>query len=276
MRACVSKEITMAEEHLPPKELEDYVMSYLDSYVTSPCMDMLRKYPHCHLKSVSLLARVQYLTHQVRCYGSDFDNEHLNSLSQEDLSRRIDTMKKFFDCDNPDQAEARQDVRDYMMSADSQKHLLAYLSREVNWIIVSIMSASYISSLILMRSLFELLVNVATRTKGKMKDRINSISFLKEDERKEILKLWYRLCGWSHPHGRWVKEVCPVYAMHTPSFHEKLCEHCFDELCCLVDIYAVITLCKYEIPIDLSCQPMQDPSSTLNGLGLLARRIGLS
>jgi len=206
-------------------------------------------------------------------HGSDFDMEHLNNLSTDELDQRIDTMQQFFNVDNLDETGVTQDVHNYIMSADSQKYLLAYVSREVNWIIVSIMSASYISSLILMRSLFELLVNVATRTKGNMKDRIHSILFLQEDEHKKILKLWYRLCGWSHPHGRWVKEVCPVYATHAPSFHKRLCEHCLDELCCLVDIYAVIALCKYEISIDPSSQPMQDPSAILNGLGMLEKRI---
>jgi hypothetical protein len=263
----------MNEERLPPKELEEYVMSYLDSFVTLPCMDMIRKHPQCHLRAVSLLARVMYLTHQVMSHGSDFDMVHLNSLSPDELNQRIDTMKQFFNSDDPDEAGIAQDVHRYLMSADSQKYLLAYVSREFNWIIISIMSASYISSLVLMRSVFELLIGVATKTTGKMKERVDGISFLHEDERKEILKLWRRLCGWSHPYGRWVKEVCPVYVHNAPFFHERLCEHCLDELCCLVDFYAVTALSKYEIPIDPSCQPMQDPGDTLGGLGMLTKRI---
>jgi len=263
----------MNEKRLPPKELERYVMSYLDSFVTLPCMDMIRKHPQYHLRAVSLLARVMYLTQQVLCYGSDFDMEHLDSLSQNELNQRIDTMKQFFDSDDPDQEGITHDVHRYLMSADSQKYLLAYVSREFNWVMVSIMSASYISSLILMRSLFELLVSIATQTKGKMKERVNAISFLHEGEHKEILKLWRRLCGWGHPYGRWVKEVCPVYVRHNPVFHSRLCELCLDELCCLVDFYAVTALSRYEISIDPSCQPMKDPGGSLGGLGMLTKRI---
>jgi hypothetical protein len=263
----------MNKERLPPKELEQYVMSYLDSFVTSPCMDMIRKDPQCHLRGVSLLARVTYLTRQVLRHGSDFDMERLSSLSPDELNQRIDTLERFFNGDDPDQGGVTQDVHRYLMSADSQKYLLAYVSREFNWVIVSIMSASYISSLVLMRSLFELLVYVATQTKGNFKDRVDGISFLHEHEHKEILKLWRRLCGWSHPYGRWVKEVCPIYVQHHPAFHSRLCELCLDELCCLVDFYAVTALSKYEIPIDPSCQPMQDPTDTLGGLGMLAKRI---
>ncbi len=265
----------MNKERLPPKELEQYVMSYLDTLTRSPCINMIRKHPHSHLRVVSLLARVIYLTQQVLSYGSDFDMKHLDSLSPEELNQRIDTLQRFFNGDDPDHVDVTQDIHRYLMSADSQKHLLAYVSREFNWVVVSIMSASYISSLVLMRSIFELLVGVATKTTGKMKERVDGISFLHEDEHKEILKLWRRLCGWSHPYGRWVKEVCPVYVQQAPFFHKRLCKHCLDELCCLVDFYAVTALSKYEIPIDPSCQPMKDPANTLGGLGMLAKRVAL-
>jgi hypothetical protein len=224
---------------------------------------------------VSLLARVMYLTQQVQSHGSNFDNEHLNSLTAEELNERLDTLQRFFNSDDPDHSDVAQDVHRYIMAADTQKYLLRYVLREFNWIIVSIMSASYISSLVLMRSLFELLINVATRKTGNMKDRVDSISFLHKDERKEILKLWRRLCAWSHPHGRWIKEVCPFLQQHTPFFHKRLCELCLDELCCLVDIYAVTALCKYGISIDPSSQPLRDPNATLNGLGMLKKRIAL-
>lgn len=260
----------MNEERLPTKELEQYVMSYLDSFVTSPCMEMIRKDPQCHLRAVSLLCRVRYLEQQILRYGLVIDKEHLISIPQEELKRRINVLQRFIDSDALDD---EQEAHSYLMSDNSKKHLIAYVSREFNWIIVSIMSASYISALVLMRSVFDLLVCVATRSKGVMSIRVDGISFLNEDERKEIMKLWRRLCAWSHPYGRWVKEVCPVYVQHNPSFHSRLCELCIDELCCLVDFYAITAISKYEISIDPSCQPMQDPTDTLSGLGMLAKRI---
>jgi uncharacterized small protein (DUF1192 family) len=259
----------MKEEQLF-QEVEKHVRSYLDSFVTLPCVEMIRKDPHCHLRVVSILARVRYLTQQVLHHGCDIDKEYLSRLSPSELERRIDILQRFIDSDEPDDA---QEAHHYLMSDNSRKYLLAYVSRELNWVIVSIMSASYISALVLMRSVFELLIGIATRTEGSMGARVDGIAFLHEDERKEMLKLWNRLCGWSHPYGRWIKEVCPIFVAYDPSFHSQLCGHCLDELCCLVDFYAVTALSKYEVPIDPSCQPMQDPADTLSGLGMLAKRV---
>lgn len=231
---------------------------------------MLRDDPHCHLRVVSLLSRVRYLSQQVLRYGCEIDKTHLRSLPRDALERRIQVLTDFVESEDP---ETDQEAQGYLKTDNSQKHLIAYVSREFNWIMVSIMSASYISALVLTRSVFELLIGVATRTKGSMKTRVNSITFLDASERKQILKLWNRLCGWGHPYGRWVKEICPIYLQHEPLFHSHICGLCLDELCNVVDLYAVTALSKYEIPIDSQCVPMQDPEGTLAGLGMLSRRL---
>ncbi|ADW16421.1 hypothetical protein Despr_0234 [Desulfobulbus propionicus DSM 2032] len=252
------------------RDVEKYVKSYLNTHVTSPCVQMLRNDPHCHLRVVSILSRVRYLSEQILRYGCEVDKAHLSSLSRDELERRVQVLTDFIESEN---TETNHEANGYLMTGSSQKHLIAYVSREFNWVIVSIMSASYISALVLTRSVFELLVGVATRMEGGMKDRVDKITFLEASERKQILKLWNRLCGWGHPYGRWVKEICPIYIQHEPFFHSRLCGLCLDELCNVLDLYAVTALSKYEIPIDPQCLPMQDPTGILAGLGMLSRRL---
>ena len=72
-------------------------------------------------------------------------------------------------------------------------------------------ATDYLGSIILMRSLFELLIGISTEVTGKMKeDRIDSINFLDVDEKKNLYKFWRTLCAMAHPYGKWLSEVCPI------------------------------------------------------------------
>lgn len=70
-------------------------------------------------------------------------------------------------------------------------------------------ATDYLSSIILMRSLFELLIGISTKVNGSMKIRLDSIDFLNSDEKKFLKKYWDNLCKWVHPYRKWLKEVCP-------------------------------------------------------------------
>jgi hypothetical protein len=71
-------------------------------------------------------------------------------------------------------------------------------------------ATDYLGSIILMRSLFELLIGISTEVTGKMADRLDSIEFLDSDEKKSLKKFWRTLCERAHPYGKWLKEVCPI------------------------------------------------------------------
>jgi len=71
-------------------------------------------------------------------------------------------------------------------------------------------ATDYLSSIILMRSLFELLIGISTKVKGGMKERLDSIDFLSSEEKKILKKFWNNLCAWSHPYNKWLKKVCPI------------------------------------------------------------------
>ncbi len=87
---------------------------------------------------------------------------------------------------------------------------LGYFGKIYQSSLFSLGSTDYLSSLILLRALFELLVGISTEEKGVMSIRIKSISFLDAQEKKDLTKTWNSLCAWAHPYGKWVKRVCPI------------------------------------------------------------------
>ena len=62
--------------------------------------------------------------------------------------------------------------------------LLKYFGKIYRSSLISLGATDYLSSIILMRSLFELLIGISTNKNGSMKDRIKSINFFDEKEKK--------------------------------------------------------------------------------------------
>jgi len=88
-------------------------------------------------------------------------------------------------------------------------------------------ATDYLGSIILMRSLFELLIGISTEVTGKMKEeRIDSINFLDVDEKKKLYEFWRTLCTIAHPYGKWLKEVCPIAYSADHSYQPHMFKQC--------------------------------------------------
>ncbi len=258
------------------EELRSAVSGYLDTYVSKPALETVTKDIEGQARVASLLAMLHIVAGSIRDHGIDYDKEYLASLPKEEIEARIESLGKYIEMQEVstvEDNEVAQSAVKYLDNDGSKKYLLEYLIRELSWIIVSLLSASYISSLVLMRSTFELTVGMATRETGSMTDKICSIQGLNDEERNKVKNLWYRLCAWSHPYGKWQKEVCPIYVSHSPIYHPKLFSLCLGEFIQLVDFFMVIAMGKYELNIaELKGQFVEDDIN-LSGLELLCSRI---
>lgn len=225
-------------------ELKGFISDYLKDYVLQPALELaddpIREE---RLSGCNLLIRT--IVKHVLETGTEYDKEFLRTLPKNEIEARLHTLKRAIETDASE--NDLEDAIRYLMSDSSRKYLFSYLDRELHWVIVTIYSASYISALIHMRAIFELIVGIVTRTTGKMGDRIDSISFLTTSEKKNIKISWYRLCAWGHPYGRWIKEVCPVYVSVKPIYHTQLFDLCITELEELIDLLCVVAFEKYEI-----------------------------
>lgn len=270
------EETEKTEHEILMNKLKAVVSSYLNDQVTIPSLETVEKDFNKQDKLASLLLIVQETTRLVQEKGIDIDKEFLTSLPLDEIEKRMEVLGRFLENDeihSNTQEGIHKDAYDYLRSDNSQKYLLAYFEREINWIIISILSASYISALVLMRAAFELLVGVATRNTGKMKDRLNSIKFLINEEAGILLRLWYYLCGWGHPYGRWVKEVCPGYVAHKPLYHAELCAICLEKLQKIVDLFVIIALQKYEIPVKEFMSEISNHDISLADFDLVSSRV---
>ena len=213
---------------------------------------------------------------EVYKHGSVIDSEYALHLSETDFSRKLAVVGEVVESENFSDLEERvniEEVRAVFSELSSKKYLLTYLSRELKWITISILSASYVSSMILMRATFELIIGIASRDSDGMVSRIASISFIHESEKGALTKLWYRLCAWGHPYGKWLKEICPIYSAHEPLYHKALCNMCIEELEKIVDFYVVVALAKYEIKIPMFVAMLKKYQLDITGLDLITKRI---
>jgi len=86
---------------------------------------------------------------------------------------------------------------------------LGYFGKIYQSALFSLGSTDYLSAVILFRALFELLIGISTDQQGSMKERIKSVTFLDDHEKKDLKRTWDLLCAWAHPYGKWEKYVCP-------------------------------------------------------------------
>jgi len=258
------------------KALRKAVSQFLNENVTRPSLETAGKdiIGQAHLVAILLFVKDSiHLTHKE---GLTFDKELLMALPVEKVEKRINTLQRFLATNGDAEATDNFDEKDalaYLFADSSKKYLLAYLTREINWIAVSVLSASYVSSLILMRSFFELLMGLGTNKMGSMNDRIDQITFLDDIEKKHLKTQWRGLCAWGHPYGKWLKEVCPVYASHRPLYHPKLFELCLEELTKLVDFFLVIVISKYEIKASKIKRVQKKLKINISNFKLLSSRL---
>jgi hypothetical protein len=123
------------------------------------------------------------------------------------------------------------------------KVFIPYLFREINWILISLLSSSYISVHILIRCVFESIIKFLTKNKNAgMSDRIDGISVLTNENKKFLKKYWNRLNSWAHPYEHWIKKICPVYVSHTPVYHKELFNDCLNDLHILFELLIIMSI----------------------------------
>jgi hypothetical protein len=224
------------------KTLEKTVGEFIDMMTKRPTVETVRKDFHSQAKLAMLLNLLDNTIVLVYKEGIDIDKHFMSRLAKSEWQKQIDILVKAVYTGQFD-----KEALEILDLDSSRKYLFAYAKRELDWVAVSILSASYVSANILMRSVFELLIGIATRKTGYMSKRIHAIPFLSVKQKKKMKKLWNELNAWAHPYGRWVKECCPIFISYKPMYHSKLCKQSVEKFEKIVDVLIVIALNKFEI-----------------------------
>ncbi len=127
--------------------------------------------------------------------------------------------------------------------------LHGYYMRVMTSSLILLGSTDYISSLILMRSIFDGLVSLSTDNTGGMKEKLESIEFIDESEVDGLYKLWNNLCAWAHPYKKWEKNICPIFYAHHKIPHHKHFEGCMDMADSLIDFMLITISCLLQIEL---------------------------
>ena len=231
-------------------QLKKGIENFLDSKVKKPALQTVDKEFTVQQDIATVLLFFKNTETLILDHGENLYLEDLSYSSKEELENIINILTPFIE--NPEEKSYSKKVDTIISNQINKKHLLSYLLREIDWIAVSILSASYISSLILIRSIFELLIGIATNKIGSMSERIKSIDYLSEEEHKSIKKCWDKLNAWAHPYGKWEKNVCPIYYSHVPLYHPTHYKECISTLTTLTDFFLTIATEKFKIsPVEI-------------------------
>lgn len=150
---------------------------------------------------------------------------------------------------------------------------LSYLDQIFHWIAISILSASYLCAFVLLRTLLELLINASAIGTGTMGEKISSIQAITEKEQRKIKGIWRELSGWAHPYGRWLDQVCPVYASRGPLYFERLAKDSTQKLQFCMDFSIVIAITEFQLDSRAIYQVCEDNSIRTLSFPMLCQRV---
>jgi uncharacterized small protein (DUF1192 family) len=258
------------------KRLHKMISKYLDNKVTRPLFETIDKDLLAQAQLADLLVVVKIIIELGYKEGIEIDKDFLRVLSKKEIEKRINVFSNFIKESKSIEESGSDPVKkalEYLFEDSSRKYLLAFLNKEINWIVISILSASYVSSLILMRAVFELIIGIASKSTGSMRYRIDSVACLNDKEKSGAKKLWDRLCAWGHPYGKWIKEICPIYTDQEPIYHPKLCKICLQELEKIVDLFVVVAMARYDIETTRVAAKMREANISSKKFKLLDKRL---
>ncbi len=106
-----------------------------------------------------------------------------------------------------------------------------------------------------------------------MGKKINNISYLTVQEKKNLKKQWGRLSNWVHFSKEWEKKICPIFLLRKPMYHPALCKDSIEELEGLIDLLLVTAILKYEVDIKIILSVAEKYRIDLSNFTLITNRI---
>lgn len=144
------------------------------------------------------------------------------------------------------QVEAGETIQ----AAREKTLFLGYLGKIYQSALLLIGATDYLGAMILIRSVFELLVGIATTKNGSMRDRISSIIILDGDEKRNLQRLWNDLSAWAHPYGKWAKNICPKFYGTGRNYHPAVFRQCLGYSDRILDFLLTITVDHFKLGLD--------------------------
>jgi len=125
---------------------------------------------------------------------------------------------------------------------------LGYLGKLYKSALLLIGATDYLGGIILLRSIFELLIGIATTENSSiMRAKIFSINYLESNEKDNLQTLWNELSAWAHPYGKWTKNICPILYGCGQNYHQEMFSRCLSYSDQILDLLLVITIDHFKL-----------------------------
>jgi hypothetical protein len=125
---------------------------------------------------------------------------------------------------------------------------LGYLGKIYKSALLLIGTTDYVGGIILLRSIFELLIGIATTENSSiMSAKIFSINYLESNEKDNLQTLWNELSAWAHPYGKWTKNICPILYGCGQNYHQETFRQCLSYSDQVLDLLLVITIDHFKL-----------------------------
>lgn len=298
------------------KQIVKLIEDYLKEQVITPSHETIEKDVFALNRLGSILKILDISIPTILKNGTTFDKDYLCSLPTEDITKRIESLNYLIELPSSEPREKDPKIEEalkFLKEDSSNKIWLSYFNREINFIVVSILSGAYLGANILMRSNFELLINIlfkrklnkienlefrskinncdslSTEEKEKiimlwekdenylgMSKKINNIPYFSVSEKRDLKKQWGRLSNWVHFSKDWEKKICPNFLLHKPMYHPALCKNSIEELEGLIDLLLVTAIVKYEVDIKYIQSEAGKYGINLSDFPLIRNRIELN
>ncbi len=253
------------------KLLLELVNKYTNEYVEEPIVQAMK---NGYIDVFLRVGNARVLLEVIKDYNTPCSHE-INKLSIQNVTEDDINRLEEITC-NGHQWRENDDLffGKLLAKTCNKKCLLPFLYRQLNWVCISMLAAQYLSSLIIMRSSLELLINVATpKRSGGMTERIRSIEYLSSNEQDQIKGLWDTLCSWDHPYEKWLKKICTKYIMYKPIHHMALFEECAGLFDKILDVYCIMAIEHFQLNIENNIKQKEHPALILDNYPFLASRI---
>jgi len=256
------------EEENKIKKLKKLISGYLQEYTLNPAVKSIEEDVFVAYKLGNVLVTLKVSEQLIGDIGYKLSPVQSLNVDKKDIQRLESIVER---------DECRQCEIDFIGHLESmtcsKSCLLPYIDKEINWIVVSILCSSYLSSLILMRSVFELLINISTTQNGGMSAKVEGIPFFEDEEKRAIKRTWKELCSWGHPFKKWLENFCPIYISHKPIYHPRHFEDCVNLLERILDVYLVISKEHFGMNINAFREKREEVPMDFSNFPLFQRRL---
>ena len=140
---------------------------------------------------------------------------------------------------------------------------LSYLGRIYKSSLLLIGATDYLGGIILLRSIFELLIGIATTENASMRAKISSINYLESNEKDNLQTLWNELSSWAHPYGKWTKNICPILYGCGQNYHQETFKRCLIYSDQILDLLLVITIDHFKLSPESYIDKYREISETI-------------